>query len=97
MCHLWNLVAAETREGEVYERLLSKNESIRYGDEPAFAHLGGTMVKREKERYEITLVPPAVRDRDRLIGRREVVTAQYPRIVFYKGLKEVPGSRRPNS
>jgi hypothetical protein len=49
------------------------------------------MVKREKERYEITLVPPAVRDRDRLIGRGEVVTAQYPRIVFYKGLKEVPG------
>jgi superfamily II DNA or RNA helicase len=185
VCHLWNLVAAETREGEVYERLLRKIESIqndlgqeifnvlgdhifkdfslrdllveaiRYGDDPAnkarldqiiddsldvehlkslleeralasdslshskvqeirdimekaqmrrlaphfirsffeaaFAHLGGTMVKREKERYEITRVPPAVRDRDRVLGRREVVTAQYHRVVFDKGLKEVPG------
>ena len=26
VCHLWNLVAAETREGEVYARLLEKLE-----------------------------------------------------------------------
>ncbi len=29
VCHLWNLVAAETREGEVYGRLLEKMESAR--------------------------------------------------------------------
>ncbi len=27
VCHLWNLVAAQTREGEVYERLLTKLEA----------------------------------------------------------------------
>jgi superfamily II DNA or RNA helicase len=29
VCHLWNLVAAETREGEVYARLLNKLERAR--------------------------------------------------------------------
>lgn len=29
VCHLWNLVAAETREGEVYARLLEKLEAAR--------------------------------------------------------------------
>ena len=29
VCHLWNLVAAETREGEVYRRLLEKLEEAR--------------------------------------------------------------------
>lgn len=29
VCHLWNLVAADTREGEVYGRLLEKLESAR--------------------------------------------------------------------
>jgi hypothetical protein len=29
VCHLWNLVAAETREGEVYGRLLEKLERAR--------------------------------------------------------------------
>ena len=29
VCHLWNLVAGETREGAVYERLLEKLESAR--------------------------------------------------------------------
>jgi superfamily II DNA or RNA helicase len=29
VCHLWNLVAGETREGEVYARLLDKLESAR--------------------------------------------------------------------
>ena len=30
VCHLWNLVSAETREGQVYQRLLSKLESERH-------------------------------------------------------------------
>ena len=29
VCHLWNLVAGETREGAVYERLLEKLETVR--------------------------------------------------------------------
>ncbi|MGO8657466.1 helicase-related protein, partial [Rhizobium ruizarguesonis] len=29
VCHLWNLVAADTREGEVYARLLEKLEVAR--------------------------------------------------------------------
>ncbi len=29
VCHLWNLVAKDTREGEVYERLLEKLEEAR--------------------------------------------------------------------
>jgi superfamily II DNA or RNA helicase len=29
VCHLWNLVAAETREGDVYKQLLDKLESMR--------------------------------------------------------------------
>jgi SNF2 family DNA or RNA helicase len=29
VCHLWNLVASETREGEVYKRLLDKIETAR--------------------------------------------------------------------
>ncbi|MDE0143416.1 MAG: helicase-related protein [Caldilineaceae bacterium] len=29
VCHLWNLVASETREGDVYERLLEKLEQAR--------------------------------------------------------------------
>ena len=29
VCHLWNLVAADTREGEVYARLLEKLERAR--------------------------------------------------------------------
>ena len=29
VCHLWNLVAADTREGEVYSRLLEKMETAR--------------------------------------------------------------------
>ena len=29
VCHLWNLIAAETREGEVYARLLEKLEAAR--------------------------------------------------------------------
>ncbi len=29
VCHLWNLVAAETREGDVYQRLLEKLEQAR--------------------------------------------------------------------
>ena len=177
VCHLWNLVAAETREGAVYQRLLEKLETaretlggkvydvlgelfearplrelfmdaIRYGDrkevrdrlfravdgvvdvgnindlvarnkltregldpatvrsvreemeraaaqrlqphhiqsffEAAFAQAGGKSRSREKGRFEVTRVPPILRDRDRLIGRADPVLHRYRRICFNK-------------
>ena len=180
VCHLWNLVAKETREGAVWHRLLEKLstecdalqgrvfnilgdvfeeqplkdlmiEAIRYGDRPevrarltqridhAFEHnhllnllqrnalaqetmspdrlykvkeemekaearrlqphfvrsfflkafnmLGGTIHCRESERWEITHVPAAIRERDRrLTGRnrreQEPILKRYERICF---------------
>jgi len=182
VCHLWNLVAKETREGEVYHRLLKKLEvesdalkgrvfdilgevfeerslkdllieAIRYGDQPevrrkltqrvdnaldyhhlrsildrnalaqetmsaerlfavkeemekaearrlqpyfvrtfflqAFGALGGSIYAREAGRYEITHVPAAIRERDRLItgrNRRDLapVLKRYERVCFTK-------------
>jgi len=182
VCHLWNLVAAETREGAVYQRLLEKletaretlggkvydvlgelfearplrelfMEAIRYGDrtevrerlfravdgavdvenindlvarnkltregldpaivrsvreemeraaaqrlqphhiqsffEAAFEQAGGTSRSREKNRFELTRVPPILRDRDRLIGRADPVLPRYRRICFNKDA--IPG------
>lgn len=184
VCHVWNLVADETREGDVFARLLEKLEresrdlggavfdvmgevfqgsslrnllieAIRYGDRPdvrewiykkvdevldqerirrlleeraltpdildvatvnriredmeraaarrlqphyirsffieAFRRLGGTIKERERDRYEITHVPAAVRSRDRLIGTRNPVLPRYERITFHKELISVPG------
>jgi len=184
VCHLWNLVSNETREGDVFNRLLSKLEqqreslggsvfdvlgncfnetplrsllidAVRYGDRPdvkarldkvvdealdydhirslieeralthetlsagriqqireemeraearrlqpffvssffrqAFAVLGGTVREREPKRYEITHVPGAIRNRDRVIGTRDAVLASYERVTFEKNLITVPG------
>jgi len=181
VCHLWNLVAEETREGDVYRTLLDKLEqarqalggqvfdvlgklefeegltlrdlmirAVRYGDQPevrarlhhvvehaldrshiqglledralahdsmdvsrvrkvredmeraearrlqphyiesffraAFDQLGGKVRQREPHRYEVTHVPGAVRNRDRLIGIGEPVLPRYERIAFEKAL-----------
>jgi SNF2 family DNA or RNA helicase len=180
VCHLWNLIAEGTREGEVYRTLLEKLdearkalggqvfdvlgklqfegrplrelliEAIRYGEQPevrgrltqvvenafnrsqiqdlleeralahdamdasrvhriredmeradarrlqphyiesffleAFHRLGGTAKQRETRRYEITHVPPPVRNRDRLIGVGEPIMPRYERIAFEKSL-----------
>ena len=185
VCHLWNLVAEETREGDVYRRLLEKLEearnalggqvfdvlgklvfdgrplkdllieAIRYGEQPevrarltqvverafdrsqieglledhalahdamdvsrvrqiredmeraearklqphyiksffieAFKRLGGTVREREAERFEVTHVPAQVRQRDRLIGVREVISPRYERVAFEKDLVAPPG------
>lgn len=180
VCHLWNLVAKETREGDVYHRLLEKLqvesvalkgrvfdilgdvfegarlkdlliEAIRFNHRPetraklhqqidhafdhehlksllnrnalaqetmsadrlfkvkeemeraearrlqpyfvrsfflkAFDQMGGTIHRREAERFEITHVPATVRERDRrLTGRNrkmtEPVLKRYERIAF---------------
>ncbi len=178
VCHLWNLVAGETREGDVYRTLLDKLENartalggqvfdalgklqfegkslrdllleaVRYGEQPevrarltqsiadavdpskiralleesalahdvmdvghlqqvreemdraaarrlqpnfirsffmgAFQRLGGAVREREPGRYEVTHVPAAVRQRDRIIGTREAVLPRYERIAFDK-------------
>lgn len=185
VCHLWNLVAYETREGEVFQRLFEKLEeerkalggrvfdvlgkltfenrslkdllieAIRYGDQPevrerlnrvvdkgldrqklqmllkeralahdsidarkvmeireemeriearrlqphfiaaffreAFERLGGRMYEREPKRFEITHVPAAVRNRDRLIGVGNPVMPRYERVTFEKDLVHVTG------
>ncbi len=183
VCHLWNLVADETREGDVYARLLRKIEeqrralgdgvfdilgklfretslrdlllkAIRYGDSPevrarlnqavdnlvdrqrcqelleeralardamdltqvqrirqdferaqarrlqphfieaffkaAFEHLGGTIHKRESKRYEITHVPPVIRNRSFHLGRGTLLS-RYERVTFYKEEITLPG------
>jgi superfamily II DNA or RNA helicase len=180
VCHLWSLVANQTREGAVWHRLLEKIatecealkgkvfnilgdvfeekplkelmiEAIRYGDRPevrarltqkidhafdhdhlrqlldrnalaqetmsperlfkvkeemeraearrlqpyfvrsfflkAFGTLGGTIHRREADRWEITHVPAAIRERDRrLTGRnrreQEPILKRYERICF---------------
>ena len=184
VCHLWNVVAHETREGQVYQRLLEKLdmerealggrvfdilgevfkdrslkelliEAIRYGDSPdvrkklheqvdmfldrehlkqilqdnalasdtmdtarifavkeelekaearklqphfiksffeeAFARLGGSLKSRESGRYEITHVPFAIRDRDRVIGVGAPVMQKYERVCFEKDKIRFPG------
>ena len=184
VCHLWNVVAHETREGQVYQRLLEKLdmerealggrvfdilgevfkerslkelliEAIRYGDSPdvrkklyeqvdmfldrehlkkilqdnalasdtmdttrifavkeelekaearklqphfiksffdeAFGRLGGTLKPRESGRYEITHVPFAIRDRDRVIGVGAPVMQRYERVCFEKDKIRFPG------
>lgn len=184
VCHLWNLVASETREGAVYKRLLEKIEeerkslggrvfdvlgkitydnhplrellieAIRYGDQPevkarlniaidgafdrqkirdliedralvsdaidlskvqkireqmeraearrlqphfissffnaAFTQLGGKIQEREPQRYEITHVPAIIRNRDRIIGKREPLLTRYERITFEKSRVQIP-------
>lgn len=182
VCHLWNLCATNTREGEVYRRLLEKLEearvalggkvydvlgelfeghalrdllvdAIRYGDLPetkaelfrkvegavdvaaienlvaerklttegmsaasvdaireqmeraqarrlqphfigaffreAFTMLGGRIAGRETGRFEITRVPPILKERDRLIGRADPVLDRYARVAFDKAF--IPG------
>ena len=180
VCHLWNVVAKETREGSVFQKLLEKLEieraalggrvfdilgeafenislkdllidAIRYGERPeikakldqaiegaldtdhlkeilrrnalveehmgldqlyavkeemekaearklqpyfiraffteAFKTLGGDMRNREAGRFEITHVPAAIRERDRVIGEtRTPVLKKYERVCFEKNM-----------
>lgn len=193
VCHLWNLVANETREGDVYYRLLTKIETIsdafkgkvfdvlgeafeerslkdmlldaiRYNDQPevkdrlkqvidsaldekhirdlldrnalsqeqmgperlfsvkeqmekaearklqpyfvrsffmaAFQQLGGSIYPRESDRWEITHVPAALRERDRQItgrNRRDSapVLRSYERVCFTK--EAVRPEDKPNA
>jgi len=185
VCYLWNLVADETREGDVYRRLLEKLEqarealggqvfdvlgklqfegkplknllieAIRYGDSPevrqrleraiekavdrehlnqlleekalvhetmnserlfhlreqmeraqarklqphyiqsffleGFKRLGGTLYPRESQRFEVTHVPSAMRNRDRQVGNGPPLLKKYERITFQKERVTLPG------
>lgn len=178
VCHLWNLVAEKTREGEVFQTLFYKLEkerdalggrvfdvlgkvtfdnrplrdliieAIRYGEQPevrqrlsrvvedaldhqhleellaeraltheildvakvhqvrefmeraqarrlqphfiaafclaAFKRLGGQYYKREAQRYELTHVPPALRQRALRLNPRAPLAPRYARITFEK-------------
>ena len=193
VCHLWNLVAKETREGDVYHQLLTKLETIsktfkgrvfdvlgdvfeerslrdllldaiRYNDRPnvqarlqqsidsafdethirnlldrnalvqehmsperlfsvkeemekaearrlqplfvraffmkAFETMGGSIYRREKDRWEITYVPEALRDRDKQISWRNhcdsaPVLKAYERVCFTK--EAVWQKEKPNA
>jgi hypothetical protein len=52
----------------------------------AFVLLGGRISERETGRYEIMRTPGVVKDRDRLIGRRDPVLDRYARVTFDKAL-----------
>lgn len=178
VCRLWNLIAFQTREGQVWQRLFTKLEqekdslkgqvfdvlgemtfenrslkdllieAIRYGNDPerkafldrvvdesldreklnkllaeralhsisfthsnvqlireemeraqarklqphfiadffiaAFQKLGGRMVEKEKNRYQILNVPSRIRNRDQVTGTREPVIQSYERVTFFK-------------
>ena len=49
------------------------------------------MLRREPGRFELTHVPAAIRNRDRLLGTRQVVTPRYERITFQKELVRIHG------
>ena len=185
VCHLWNMVAEETREGFVFQRLFSKLEeerkalggkvfdvlgkvtfenkslkellieAVRYGNDPkvrarlyqvvdhsmdpekfrklleeralthdvldssdvqeirdemerieahklqphfieeffieAFKTLGGKLRPREKGRYEVTLVPYAIRSIDMQIGFGRPILTKYERICFDKKFCNIQG------
>lgn len=183
VCHLWNLVAVDTREGQVFQRLFEKLdaqraalgdqvfdvlgqtfaeeplrdllvEAIRYGDDPivrkrlervvdhsvgegledviddralisdvmtpadvervkaemeaaaarrlqphyiksfylkAFRELGGRIVEREPDRFEITHVPASLRSRDREIGAGAPLLHRYERVGVREGPAPSPG------
>jgi len=183
VCYLWNLVAVNTREGAVFERLLDKIEeqrkalgdqvydvlgdsfidrslrellieAIRYGDDPqvkarqqqiidqdigkrleevieeralavdvlakakvaeirdqmerakarklqpgfikaffveAFRRLGGRIVEREPNRFEITRVPSSVRSAEREIRIGAPLQSAYERVTFETDLVNIDG------
>ena len=73
VCHLWNLVAADTREGEVYGRLLEKLEAAR-------AALGGRVYDVLGELFEGTALKDLLFEAIRY-GEQEDVKARLFQVV----------------
>ena len=102
VCHMWNLVAEETREAQVYLRLLDKMEELHarrllphYVAEffrAALARLGGAMRQAEPGRFEITRVPEAVRRLGRQIGDGTPIVERYDRVTFDKEFVRLQGA-----
>ncbi len=59
----------------------------------AFEHLGGSMRRRERRRYEIRHVPHALRRQDRQEGLRVPVLQRYERVTFHPESIEGPTGR----
>jgi superfamily II DNA or RNA helicase len=184
ICHMWNMVAHETREGDVFMRLCEKLETegkafkgrvfdilgevfqerslkdmlieaIRYGEKPeirekiraqvdmffetdrlkkimeqsalaadhlslervfavkeelekaqarrlqphfiqaffeeAFSRTSGQLKEREPGRYEISFVPSAIRQADKVIGNGRPVLKKYERVTFERERVRIPG------
>ena len=81
VCHLWNLVAADTREGEVYARLLEKLEVAREA-------LGGRVYDVLGELFEGTALKDLLFEAIQY-GEREEVKARL--------FQQVDGARSPRS
>lgn len=60
--------------------------------EAAFADQGGKLEEREPGRFQIRIVPAAVRGRDRQIGRSTPVLRSYERITFERDLVRQEGA-----
>lgn len=73
VCHLWNLVAADTREGEVYARLLEKLETAREA-------LGGRVYDVLGELFEGTALKDLLFEAIQY-GEQEEVKARLLRVV----------------
>lgn len=57
----------------------------------AFADVGGRMAPREAGRFEVTNVPAALRDCDRMMGVGAVVLGRYERVTFHRERVRAPG------
>ena len=57
----------------------------------AFRLLGGKIHRREKGRFEVTHVPPALRARDRVIGIKAALQRRYERVTFEQKLVNLRG------
>ena len=91
VCHMWNLVADETREGQVYRRLLDKLSEMRdtLGKDQVFDVLGDVLPGRELR----DLLLEAIR-----YGNQPEVKAKLNRIIDAKvgdGLAELVARARP--
>ena len=73
VCHLWNLVAADTREGEVYARLLEKLEAAREA-------LGGRVYDVLGELFEGTALKDLLFEAIRYGEREEVKARLFRRV-----------------
>ena len=88
---LWDLRIDALRCGERAEARRLQPYSSESVVIEAFSQLVGTIRQLEPRRYEITPVPAAVRNRDRLIRAAEPVLSRYERIVCDKSLLALQG------